>query len=197
MKRLTLVVTLLLFGLYACVSENAQDDVVPQQPAVPTGPSCPNSPTVVVSATQNSDCAATSGSVTVSGSGGSGGLTYSIDGQNFQADSIFSNLAGGSYTVIVKDTEGCTNTVGTTVSTNSSVSLTSDIMPIIASNCALSGCHVSGARSPDFTQKSNVLGTASDIKLRTENGSMPPSGNLSADELEKIKCWVDAGAQDN
>jgi gliding motility-associated-like protein len=55
------------------------------------------------------------GVVSVIGSGGVPPYTYSVDGTNFQADSIFTNLFAGTYTFTVMDTEGCTETVEATV----------------------------------------------------------------------------------
>lgn len=89
------------------------------------------------------------------------------------------------------DTDGC----GT-----ETISLADDIQPIIASNCAVSGCHVTGGQSPDFTQKQNIITRASSIRSRTSNGSMPPpqsSLSLSSEQIGKISCWVENGAEDN
>lgn len=41
-------------------------------------------------------------------SGGTGPYTYSIDGVNFQSTPSFSDMAGGPYTITVKDAAGCT-----------------------------------------------------------------------------------------
>src|SRR5207247_7357061 len=43
------------------------------------------------------------GSVTVSASGGTAPYTYSKDGVNFGASGTFGSLAAGSYTITVKD----------------------------------------------------------------------------------------------
>ena len=47
------------------------------------------------------------GRLRVSASGGSAPLEYSLDGINFQTDSIFEGLAAGSYTVRVRDALRC------------------------------------------------------------------------------------------
>ncbi|MBN8682996.1 MAG: proprotein convertase P-domain-containing protein [Chitinophagales bacterium] len=46
--------------------------------------------------------------LTANANGGSGGYTYSVDGQSFQASNIFVNLPNGNYTLTVKDQNGCT-----------------------------------------------------------------------------------------
>lgn len=48
--------------------------------------------------------------LTVTASGGTGALQYSIDGENFQSGNTFGNLANGNYTVTVRDANGCTAT---------------------------------------------------------------------------------------
>lgn len=72
--------------------------VIDQQPPTPAVPN--------VTASQP-NCNTSSGKLTVNSPLGAG-LTYSIDGTNYQAGSIFSGLAQGNYTVTVKNTFGCT-----------------------------------------------------------------------------------------
>jgi hypothetical protein len=57
----------------------------------------------------------TNGVITVSSSGGTGALTYSKDGTNYQSSNVFSGLAAGSYTLTTKDANGCTKTATTTI----------------------------------------------------------------------------------
>ena len=45
--------------------------------------------------------------IVLTANGGQGVYTYSIDGINFQSDSVFSNLAASEYQVISKDGNGC------------------------------------------------------------------------------------------
>ena len=50
------------------------------------------------------------GSITIAGSGGVSPYTYSIDnGSNYQVSGTFSSLPAGSYSITVKDANGCTN----------------------------------------------------------------------------------------
>lgn len=52
------------------------------------------------------------GSITVSATGGSGGHTYKLSSQNeFQAGSTFGDLEAGTYTVTVRDSNGCVKSI--------------------------------------------------------------------------------------
>ncbi|PCJ84683.1 MAG: hypothetical protein COA57_08875 [Flavobacteriales bacterium] len=78
---------------------------------------------------------------------------------------------------------------------------TDTIKRIIEVKCAISGCHVTGTGIPgDFISYNGV-------KEKVDNGTfenktlnikdMPPAGPLPQDELNKIQCWLDAGAANN
>jgi len=56
----------------------------------------------------DANCNFSNGSFTVNVTGGTGVLTYSINGINFTSNPTFNNLASGNYTVTVKDANGCT-----------------------------------------------------------------------------------------
>jgi gliding motility-associated-like protein len=64
---------------------------------------------------QNISCnGATDGSITVSTSGGTTGYQYSVNGGSFTAGTAtqtFSNLAAGTYNIVVRDANGCTQTL--------------------------------------------------------------------------------------
>lgn len=64
---------------------------------------------------QSTSCNQNNGTITISASGGNPPLEYSINGTTFQSSNIFSNLSPGTYTVYVKDVNGCYTTVITTV----------------------------------------------------------------------------------
>lgn len=66
-------------------------------------------PAISASATANLNV------ITVTASGGTGSLMYSIDGTGFQSGNSFPGLANGDYTVTVRDENGCTTTAEVTV----------------------------------------------------------------------------------
>ena len=102
-----------------------------------------------------------------------------------------------------------------TVSNNcspDSVYFTNEVMPIIASNCAMSGCHdaITRAEGVNLTNYSNIMkyvkaGNAGGSKLykvmieANPNDRMPPPpmAPLSATQLAKIQKWINQGAKNN
>lgn len=66
-------------------------------------------------ATAMDETCAMPGSISASAAGGSGVYSYSIDGVNFSSNSMFMNVAAGSYTVTVKDVTGCSASVNVMV----------------------------------------------------------------------------------
>jgi len=72
----------------------------------------PTALTVSTTSTTNVDCKGnTTGSVTVAGSGGTTPYTYNIGGGTYSSTNTFNSLAAGSYTIGVKDANGCTSSV--------------------------------------------------------------------------------------
>lgn len=80
---------------------------------------------ISVSETANfpESCAGNDGYSVLNVTGGSGVYTYSLDAgaTTFPLDTV-SNLSAGSYSVLVSDGQGCTNTFPVTISTSSTVS---------------------------------------------------------------------------
>lgn len=54
-------------------------------------------------------CSRATGTLTVTGTGGTGTLMYSINNVDFQVSNSFANLSSGTYTVQVRDENTCTN----------------------------------------------------------------------------------------
>lgn len=55
-------------------------------------------------------CAGNSGAITINGGGGTTPYSYSINGTTFTTSNYFAGLSSGTYTVTMKDANGCTST---------------------------------------------------------------------------------------
>lgn len=150
--------------------------------------------------TSNSQADSPTGTVTISTTGGNAGKTYALNSGTAQSSNVFNNLAVGSYTVAVVDVEGCSANLTFVIDEVLSASFASDIEPIIQSRCATSGCHVAGGSAP-FTLNGydEISARAIRIAVRSQAGTMPPSGSpgLSQLQVDLISAWVDAGAENN
>ncbi len=91
------------------------------------------------------------------------------------------------------------------------VSFAADIIPLFNSGCALSGCHVAGAKSPDFSSLNAYvsLSTNNLVNVATPESSvvylwmtgkkstpMPVSG-INKEFNALILAWIKQGAQNN
>lgn len=84
--------------------------------------------------------------------------------------------------------------------TTSVVTYQLTIQPMIAGNCAISGCHVTNGQSPDLSTYQGVFDNRSQVKARAVNGTpspMPAAGLMSADNRNKLAKWIDSGAPNN
>src|SRR5436189_801625 len=78
---------------------------------VNNAPAVPPTPTASV---VDPTCTIATGTITVTAPLGAQ-YTYSIDGINFQATTIFNNVTPNTYTLTVKDAGGCASTASVTV----------------------------------------------------------------------------------
>lgn len=86
------------------------------------------------------------------------------------------------------------------------VSYTAHIQPLLASNCAYSGCHA-GPASAAGLDLSTHAGAAAGVlngqvinrieRANGEAGQMPPSGKMGDCQINQIKEWALAGAPNN
>ncbi len=122
-----------------------------------------------------------------------------IESGSFTSDRIFNNLMPGSYLVEILHTDGCQ--YSRSVSVESGVSLSAEVVPIIENTCGLSGCHVAGAESPDLTVKDNIRSASSRMLGLLNSNSMPPEEStgpqLKDEEKQLLICWIEDGAKDN
>lgn len=141
-------------------------------------------------------CKTTTGSITISATGGQAPYQYSSNGTTFGSSATLNNLTSGTYTITVKDALGCLATKGD-VKILSGVSYETQIKPILQTNCIKSGCHDGGNSLPNWGNLATVQSNASNIKTKVLNGSMPKDGTLTQQQKDLIACWVDDGAPGN
>lgn len=85
---------------------------------------------------QNSTCSSTNGSITITVQGGSTPYTYALispGGQqtnitNSQTTQIFENLSSGTYTVIVSDNSGCSDSEEVTLVTQNKFTISTEVV---------------------------------------------------------------------
>ncbi|MDX1650944.1 MAG: gliding motility-associated C-terminal domain-containing protein [Brumimicrobium sp.] len=93
-----------------------QDDVTVTPPA--------NAPSLSLSTEVPASCGGSDGELTVSGSGGTPGYLYSIDGgTTFQGSNTFTGLPAGNYTILIQDNTGCLGSGNFEVTENSTLDL--------------------------------------------------------------------------
>ncbi|MFN6048495.1 MAG: hypothetical protein ACK45C_10860, partial [Bacteroidota bacterium] len=82
----------------------------------------------------------TTGSVTVSASGGTSPYEYKIGSGSYSSSATFSTLAAGSYTITAKDANGCTQTLSVTITQPSAaISVTAVVSTNISCNAGTDG----------------------------------------------------------
>lgn len=96
--------------------------------------------TTPVSCNAGSDGTITAGAVT----GGNSGYQYSIDGTNFTASNTFTGLSAGQYTLTVKDSKGCTESINVTVDQPEPIAMTAPTLTMISCNGGNDGIITAG-----------------------------------------------------
>jgi len=139
-------------------------------------------------------CGTADGSIEIFVTGGVEPYAFSLNSGVPQEDNLFEGLGLGSYDVLITDASGCEITQQVEIET--AISYEATIKPIIETNCAISGCH-NGSVSPDLRTFGSIQASASRIKARTSDRSMPRGRTLTQTQIDQIACWVDAGAVDN
>lgn len=115
-------------------------------------------------------------------------IIVSITGMVLLAMVACTKDIGQSPDLVEKQINGC-----------DTITFTKHIKPIITNYCATSGCHQAGAQSPDLSNNAIIQSQAlaGRIKARLiDQSDMPPVGSPvpSTDEINMIKCWLEAGS---
>jgi gliding motility-associated-like protein len=76
-------------------------------------------PTALATTFTNANCGAVNGSITIGATtGGISPFTYSVNGSAYTSTTLYSGLAAGTYTISVKDKNGCSFSKSVTISSN-------------------------------------------------------------------------------
>jgi hypothetical protein len=184
-------------GLYTATVKDANSCMASIQVTI----SSPNSTlTATPQITPDNECLAPhNGSVTLTPSGGTPPYKFQFGTGAFGTKSSFDSLMHGSYTITVRDSAGCPKAINVVIPRGSTgVSYANDIKPIFDASCAIPGCHNGdNGSSTNWNVFSNVQNNAQQIKIRTQNRSMPLDGTLTQNQIDIIACWVDDGAKNN
>lgn len=99
-------------------------------------------------------------------------------------------------------------TAAPAVTTTGAICFDTQVLPIIVSNCASSGCHDAKSKKDGYdltsyatiTQKGIVAGDASKSKIYksmidTGEDRMPPAGPIASEKINIIKEWINQGAK--
>jgi hypothetical protein len=144
--NITYCAVVLMTG-YACTNE-----------VLPEVETCITPPALNLLSESDASCSQNTGNIEVAGSGGAGEYEYSIDGNTFQPEGIFSALAAGTYTITVRDANGCTNTVEAQVQNLNGLNIS-----VLASEA--------GCNAAEGSITINTAGGEAPFQFRLDNGS--------------------------
>ena len=148
--------------------------------------------TISVTATVTAtDVGVNNGSIAASASGGSGAVTYSINGGAFQASGTFNGLAKGNHTVTARDNRGCTGSASFTVNETNACAGINITLTAVSTNsdpCAPSGVITATAGgSTNFTYS---LGSGAFQASNVFNNIAP--GNYTVNVKDAAGCSKNA-----
>ena len=190
----------LVAGTYTVTAKSSQGCLGTKSVTLTATNPCTNTNITITSAIVNvvpCSTTANNGKITVTASGSSG-YTYNINGGAYQASNIFNNLAAGTYTVGVKDLNGCTKTASAVVGTAARGPLFAEVRTLITNRCGGSSCHMNGGNKAgyNFDNDCSIVTAWSAIRSScVTSNSMPnsPQPQLTAAEKQKITDWINAG----
>ena len=137
------------------------------------------------------DCKGNStGSVVLSAGGGTSPYTYKNGTGSYQASATFSTLAAGSYTFTVKDANGCTQTVSSTVTEPSALVLNAAVTnPVcIQDKTGIIALSVNGGTSSFTYRLDSTVNSITKSFVATSTYSSLYQGKYSAEVKDANGC---------
>ncbi len=139
------------------------------------------------------------GSISVEATRGNAGYEYSLNGGAFQSSGEFTDLAGGDYTVLVRDRQGCSASVLLTLNEVEVPSFANVVLPIIEMSCSIRSCHDGRRQLFGMVDYADIIPRVAAMRLSVINRTMPPRGRtaLTDAQINSILTWIDGDAPDN
>lgn len=184
-------------GTYIVVGKNSigcsKSQTIIIESNIPGDPCTNNGITINISATATTPCVAANGSINVT-AGGSSGFTYNLNGGAYQNSNVFGNLAIGTYTIQVKDVNGCTKSQQVSIAAAPAGPKYTAVESLIKSTC--NGCHLNGGNDGgyNFDSPCSIVNSWSQINSSCVIRSTMPKGNkFNSAQKQIITDWVNAG----
>jgi len=153
---------------------------------------------VSLTATADTDCVTGNGQVEVTVHENTGPYRYAIDGGAFTDSPLIEGLKHGNHLLTIADASSCGVSMNVSIPRGvTGVSWQNDILPIMKTQCSITGCHNGFSRPNDWRVYGQVKANAAEIRKRTQNKSMPFDTEMPRAYIDLIACWVDEGARDN
>ena len=130
----------------------------------------PTELTITLNNVTNTLCNQPNGAVVTSAAGGTGGLSYSLNGSPGQASGTFSSLTPDNYTVTVSDQNNCTASVTAQVDGQNSIVINTDLIEPVSckgySDGKISLSHTGG--TAPFTYHNSVTNSTQNNGIYTD-----------------------------
>ncbi|MCE7996801.1 MAG: hypothetical protein HEP71_32875 [Roseivirga sp.] len=131
------------------------------------------------------------GEISLTASGGTGAFEYSLDGTTFQSPAAFTGLSAGDYTVTVKDANGCTTVITTSISEPAALGVTATVVSDNTINVTATGgvgpyeYSLDGTNFQSSSSFDNLANGDYTITVRDANGcTASTSGSLIVTSID-------------
>jgi hypothetical protein len=188
-KNLFLTLLSVCFVLSSCEKNDDDGSIDDDGPTV----DCASKNIVVNTTVKNANPCQNNGEVLITASGSSG-FTFQINGGNFTSNSEVKDLAAGSYSLVVKDTDGCTKNATFTIAESGTAGpLFTNVKALVSLKCAIPYCHASNGSVPNvFSTDCKIVERGFMMKTKAVDGGM---GNLTENEKKVISDWINGGGR--